>query len=230
MKVLPDGFQALGWPLGATLFLAYFPPPFYKHDSQLHGDPKWLFEDKYDIEARVSSKDVARWQALNEDAYLYKPAVVLQGMLKAVLEERCLLRVHAVDSKSVGYALTIAKHKKPLIMVDKSQDHPSQGDVIADGGYRTRSMEDKGQVDTFYQTSMSGFAEWLSLSATYPIVDRTGLKEKYHFSIRLTSPDSDADLSPISPFRLDEIGITLVKEQITVKTLYIDQIQKPSAN
>jgi uncharacterized protein (TIGR03435 family) len=230
IRVLPDGFEAVGFPLGDTLLLAYFPPPFFKHDSQLRGDPKWLFEDKYDIEARVSSKDVARWQGLGQDSYTYKPAVVLQEMLKAVLEERCLLRVHTVDSKSVGYALTIAKHKKPLVMVDKSKDHPSQGDLVPDGGYRTRSMEDGGEVQTFYQTSMSGFAEWLSLSANYPIVDRTGLKEKYHFSIRRTSPDSAADLSPILPFRLDEIGITLVKEEITVKMLYIDQIHKPSAN
>ena len=229
IKVLPDGFQAIGYPLGITLLLAYFPPPFFKHESQLRGDPNWLFEDKYDIEARVSSRDAARWQALNPD-FVYKSAGVLQGMLRAVLAERCLLSVHTIDSESVGYALTILKHNKNLIMVGKSEDHPTQGDIVPDGGFRTRSVEDGEDVQTFYQTSMSGFAELLNLTADYPIVDRTGLTAKYHFSIRHTPPDSPADASQIVPWRLDEIGIKLVKEKMTVKILYIDQIQKPSPN
>ncbi len=230
IRVLPDGFEAIGYPLGATLLLAYFPPPFYKHDAQLRGDPKWLFEDRYDIEARVSPADAAQWQALNQGVFMYQSAVMLQSMLKGVLAERCQLRVHTGDSKSLAYALTIANHKKTLIVVDKSEDHPSQGDLVPDGGYRTRSIEDGVDVQTFYQTSMSGFAEWLNLMADYPIVDRTGLTAKYHFSIRHTSQDGPADPLQIVPWRLDEIGIKLVKEEITVETLYIDQIQRPSPN
>lgn len=230
IRVLPNGFEAIGFPLGATLLLAYFPPPFYKHDSQLRGYPSWIFDDIYDIEARVSPADATQWQALNQDVFMFRPAVVLQSLLRKVLAERCGLRVHNVDSKSTGYALTVGKRKKTSITLDSSESHPSQGDVVPGGGFQSRSVEGGDEVRTFYQTTMPGFAEWLNLTSSYPIVDRTGLTAKYRFSIRHTPPEDSADPVQIVPWRLDEIGLKLVKEEITVKTLYIDQIQRPSPN
>jgi uncharacterized protein (TIGR03435 family) len=233
VKILPDGYQAINMPLETTILLAYFPTPYFKHQSELKNYPSWVESEAYDIDAKVSPADLAEWQRLNQN--MMQTPEVLQQMLRAVLMERCKLTLHSVPGQVDGYVLTADKNKPRL--EEQSDNKPSTpGMQLLDGGTTVGSIKDGRTVWTFYNTSMAALIGFLSLSAEGPIENKTGLQSKYHFTLTPWNSETDSvdqlasDPDPVVPFDLERVGLKLSRAKVATRMWIVDNIQRPSPN
>ena len=87
-------------------------------DDEISGAPGWLDSETYDVDAKVSSADLAALDKLDEKQRM--------RMLQPVLAERFQLKVHRAPKEIPVYALVIAKNGPKL-----HQAKP--GDTYADG-------------------------------------------------------------------------------------------------
>jgi uncharacterized protein (TIGR03435 family) len=102
--IQPNGYQARGQSLWATLMLANFAVDFSEWRSEmLLGLPPWASSTLYDIDARVASAELPRWQQQDRSHEL------LSQMLRTALEERCHLVMHHVTGKEKIFALVVGR-------------------------------------------------------------------------------------------------------------------------
>jgi uncharacterized protein (TIGR03435 family) len=237
IKILPDGYQARGMSLDNTILVAYFPAPYFKHEGELKGGPAWVYDDLYDIEAKISPADMAEWRGLSQN--LMQTPATLQMMLQAVLSERLKLVMHRVSNQVDGYALTL--NKRRLRIAREEGDHPSatSGMRLLDGGNALSTMKDGKPVWVFSHTSMAAFIGFLSFSADSPIVDRTGLQGKYHFDLDMVEPapetsgnDGNAAVDPdrVVPLDIEAVGFKLDRIKVSASSWAIDRVERPSSN
>lgn len=231
-QFLPDGYEALGVPLQRTLLLAYAPAPYFKHLDLVKGLPSWVSSETYDIRAKVAPADVARWQALRLNIAETSP--VLQEMLRAVLAERCNLRIHETDTMIDGFVLQMSA-KSPALVESSEPPVGDQGFPLIEGARAVISTKGEEQTYTFYNTPMSVFAGYLSFSSQYAVQDRTGLNGRYRFAllhIRNASPGADAaaQLDVPVPWDLKAIGMKVTREKAKSMLWTVDSIEKPSPN
>jgi uncharacterized protein (TIGR03435 family) len=128
-------------------------------DDWIRGGQKWLETDLYDLIAKTAPTE-------SDDT--------LRVMLQSLLAERFHLKVHKEPQPVTVSALTVAKSK------------------LKDTDPSTRSTcrlnnADGARVFTCQNTTMAQFAERLRGVATgyldHPVVDLTGLKDAYDFSV-----------------------------------------------
>jgi uncharacterized protein (TIGR03435 family) len=237
IKILPDGYQAKGMSIDDAILLAYLPAPYFKHRDELKGGPSWVYGELYDIEAKISPSDLAEWQRLNQN--MMQTPQMLQAMLRAMLIDRFKLVIHSAPTQVDGYALTLSKRKLRLEKESTDDASTAPGMQLPDGGKAVSSFQDNKPVWTFSGTSMAAFVGFLSLSANGPLVDRTGLRGKYHFSVSAwesepatseqgnpTAPDPDR----VVPLDIEALGLKLDRIKVPADSWVIDYIQRPSAN
>ena len=237
LKILPNGYEAKGMPIESTILLAYFPAPYFKHHDELKGVPSWVTGQAYDIEARISPSEVSEWQSLNQN--IMETPLVLQAMLRAMLTDRCQLKIHSAPAQVDGYSLTLNGH--PLRLTKEHADAQSSmpGMQLLDGGKAIRSLKDNKPVWTFYNSSMASLIGFLSLNAGGPIEDKTGLQGKFQFT--LSAFDSEAtpsaptdgslsDPDAVLPWDIGMLGLRLRKVKVPTQVWTIDHIQQPSPN
>jgi uncharacterized protein (TIGR03435 family) len=237
IRILPDGYQAKGMSLDNTILLAYFPAPYFRHRDELKGEPSWVSDEPYNIEAKISPSDLAEWQRLNQN--MMQTPQMLQAMLRAMLADRFNLAIHRAPTQVDGYALTLSNRKLRLEKDLTNDAPPVPGMQLPDGGEAVSSVQDNKPVWTFSGTSMAAFAGFLSLSANSPLVDRTGLQGKYHFSVSVwdqepatseqgnpAAPDPDR----VVPLDIEALGLKLDRIKVPADSWVIDYIQRPSAN
>jgi uncharacterized protein (TIGR03435 family) len=101
---------------------------------------------------------------------------------------------------------------------------------------------------TVRNMSMTDFAQWMQASVTdRPIVDRTGLKDRYDFKLKWTPDESQfaqfrssgevvrKRSNPNGPPPLDvairqQIGLRIDAVKATVDVIVIDHVEQPSPN
>jgi uncharacterized protein (TIGR03435 family) len=185
--------------------------------EKVAGGPPWLNVDRFDITAKSSN-------LTSKEA--------LHTMLQAILADRFKLAVHNEDRPLSFYALTLAKGNSPL-------------KVAAGGGESGCTHEDAAstvRAYTCHNMTIQTLAGWLRLAANgyfdHPVVDRTGLKGAYDFSLRWTvrgqlnrggdNPDTNVSLFDHLEKQLG-IKVEAVKEPAPV--LVVDHVnQTPTAN
>jgi uncharacterized protein (TIGR03435 family) len=236
VKILPDGYQAKGMSLETTILIAYLPAPYFKHQDELKGYPSWVANETYDIDAKVSSSDLAEWQRLNQN--MMQTPEVLQQMLRAVLTERCKLTIHSVSAQVDGYVLTADKSK--LKLEPQSDSEPAApGMKLLDGGTALNSLQDGKHVWMFSNTSMTALVGFLSFTAQGPMEDKTGLQGKYHFILTPWTPEAPSseptdqlatDPGPPIPWDLERVGLKVTRVKLPTKSWIVDSIQRPSSN
>jgi uncharacterized protein (TIGR03435 family) len=220
-----------------TILLAYSSAPYFKHHDELKGAPPWVHSELYDIEATISPSDLAYWERLNQN--MMQTPKVLQMMLRAVLLDRFKLEIHSASTEVDGYALVLSKRK--LRLEKELTDAPSTtpGMQLLNGGKAVSSMQDNRPVWTFSDTSMAALVGFLSFSAQSPLVDRTGLQGKYHFTLESSDPGSSTsqqnngsatDPDRVVPLDIEALGLKLDRIKVPTESWVIDQIQRPSSN
>lgn len=192
--------------------------------DQIVNAPAWLDSDQYDIVAEASK------QSTVEDMYL---------MLRNLLIERCHMRFHLETKEMAVYALTVDPAGPKLTR----HDAPNGGEPwIEQSG--TAPLHAKW---TATSANMDILAFRLSRVLDRPVVDKTGLKGDYDFTLAYTVElppglEAKAKLNGQSIDSLDTSGPTVfqaIREQLGLRLdprkgpapiMVIDHIEKPTSN
>jgi len=185
-------------------------------EEQVSGGPKWIDNDRYDLNAKSAG-----------------PAddPELERMLESFLAERFQLQVHRESKPVQGFALLVVKggiRAKPA----ESSEQP-------------RSQSHNGSL-TATAIKMDRFADWLARRLSVPVVDATRLPTPYDFGMvwdytqdRQLASSSLADAVPtaVDPkgqtlfmALQEQLGLRLEPRKVPVDTIVVDRAEKPAFN
>jgi uncharacterized protein (TIGR03435 family) len=197
------------------------------HARQIAGGPSWLDSDKYDVTGRP---DVPG-----------QPSVAqIKIMLQKLVADRFQLKFHREKKELSVYAIGIAKAGAKI---SKSQTDPNGlPSLFFGGGGPGGGMSFNVRNATI--ADVAGTLQAVVLDK--PVVDQTGLAEKYDFIVKFTpdpgqmagfgqggpppaadNPDAPPDL--FAAFQ-QQLGLKIETSKAPVDVLVIDKVEKPSAN
>lgn len=219
----PAGFSAR-ISLSQALLIAYAPPgpPSTWISVKMLNLPSWSGEP-YDVKGRVAQSDLQAWQNQSSDHEL------LRSALRAALKERCKLAVHEQPSQERVYELTIAKGGPKLKVADPHSTVPTVSVKLQSGGVMT-GIGDRGSEGwKYYSATMQDVAYYLTnVSRGIPVLDSTGLTERYDFS--LLHVQLPPDFEPVYSYPVDPLGLKLKSGNANRPILVIDHVERPTPN
>jgi uncharacterized protein (TIGR03435 family) len=192
-------------------------------DKQIVGGPAWFGSELYDIDG---VPDVQGQPSQKQ----------MKIMLQKLLADRFKLTFHHEKRELAVYAIAIAKGGPKLT---KSASGPN--DPMA---FFFRKL---GALTVRNQT-MADFASWMQAVMDKPVVDQTGLTDRYDFTLNWTPDDSQfaqfRGTGVTVPAATDDPNAppglyTAIQEQLALKldpvkaptdVIVIDHVEKPSAN
>lgn len=191
------------------------------HRKQIVNAPDWADSDKYDIAGVPDLPGEPNDQQSKR-------------MFQKLLADRFQLRFHTEKRELPVYVLSVAKNgPKNLTRSASSQE----GFSIPIGGTRG------GVKMTVWNGTMTNFAIFGLQGAVVdrPVVDRTGLTDRYDFALRWMPDESQfgghmqfgsvKDPQPdLFTAMQQQLGLKLEPMKAPVDVLVIDAVQKPSAN
>lgn len=208
--------------------------------SQIGGGPDWLNTDRFDVEAKLDKS-----QTPNPGPRPEKYHSIIRQMLQAELTQHTQLVVHMETKDLPTYGLVVAEGG-PKLQPAPTPDSPEGGKM---GVHRMMTQNGpSGQVVGLLAqgTPMTNFADQLSLQLGTPVIDRTGLKGNYNFSLqwaaeaeqsaaRRASVDNPAPASAdaaqsLSTALEQQLGLKLVPQTQPMPVVVIDHIEKPAAD
>jgi bla regulator protein blaR1 len=243
MMVRPDGLTAMGATLHMLIQNAYEIQYF-----QIVGAPKWVSSDRYDIEAKMDSSEIEKFQTLGPDQRVLES----KQMLQALLANRFRLVVHRETKELPGYALVVAKNGSKLHDAKPGDTYPN-GIKGPDGrsGEGLMIMGGNGGPLTGQGVPVESLVRVLSQQMGRTIVDETGLKGKYDFTLKWTpddragpmsaanqgggarsddAPPTDSSGPSIFTAIQEELGLKLESRKVPVEMVVIDHVETPSEN
>jgi uncharacterized protein (TIGR03435 family) len=190
--------------------------------KQIVGAPEWASRDRYDINA-VPDVDGAP-----------NPAQV-RTMIRKLLADRFQLKFHREQKEMPAFVLTVAKGGEKIAPTEMKGPLPGIGMGPAKGGLSM--MVRNGTLNDF-----TGFLQTIVLDR--PVVDHTGLKGKYDFTVTFLPDETEfngrspipklADGVEAAPGLFEALqqqdGLKLSAEKTNVEVLVLDKVEKPSAN
>jgi uncharacterized protein (TIGR03435 family) len=228
----PDGFIAENVPIITILYLAF--PEEVAITHSFKNVPGWVTSDRYDLIAKVAPEDVKAWQKVGHARY-DKP--LLEPMLQAVLADRCKLTFHLVPAEFAGHALVVDKPSPQLLPTDPAAPQALTGIALSGGGRAVFTGKDENQGQwAFHNATLTDLARFLSDSGLVTR-DRTGLPTRYDFVLSQEpydppEPTPGMPAPPRQPatWNLKPLGLRLIPAKVTVSTVVIDHIERPTAN
>jgi uncharacterized protein (TIGR03435 family) len=191
------------------------------HTKQIVDGPQWLLTDKFDIDG---IPDVGGRPNHNQ----------LRLMIQKLLAGRFKLIFHHEQRELAVYALVVGKKGPKLTKTDRK---PSD---------TTNFSYTNLVVLTVRNATMADFADGMQASfMDRPVVDQTGLPDRYDFLLKWTPdgsqssglgekgpPPTDDPNAPPGLYTAiqEQLGLKLVSTKAPVDVLVIDHIEKPSEN
>ncbi len=183
------------------------------HEKQLVGMPGWAESDHWDING---VPDVPGHPSLKQ----------MQSMVRKLLAERFGFKMHMEKREMAVYGLTVAKGGPKL---EKSKVNNPNGMSENDhdnGGQRGVNMTN---------ATMGEFALVMEFEMDRPVVDQTGLTERYDFKLTWTYDDSkvptDGTAAPSLFTAIQEqMGLKMEPVKASADVMVIDKVERPSAN
>ena len=234
-------------------------------DPQLSGGPAWIATDHYDIEATTNESPEER-RANPSSAVVGEHKAGLDQwaderrklMLRSLLAERFKLTLNQETRELPVYDLLVAKggpkfHETVVPPIDPNAPPPAPSGPPGPGQpFRGRGMRvGPGQL-TMNGGTMAMFADHLSQRLGRSVIDKTGLKGEYDFSLQWTPEQNEMMRSvfggglegtngkePAPPPDSGPTIFTALQEQLGLKlesakgpvTIYvIAHIEQPSPN
>jgi uncharacterized protein (TIGR03435 family) len=212
-----NSFATLNTPLSELIQFAYV-----IHEKQVTGGPSWMESEKFDILAKPDAPGIPN-------------APQLRAMLQKLLAERFGLQFHREKKELSAYVLTV---DKAGVKMTKAEGARSSLPGIGGRG--------PGAI-TVRNATMADFAQFLqSRVLERPVVDQTGLTERYDFILEW-KPDvppsaaSGEAGAPTLPAGLEDrpdlltairlqLGIKIESGKTQVETLVIDKVTRPTQN
>jgi uncharacterized protein (TIGR03435 family) len=187
---------------------------FTLQDYQIAG-PDWIGESLFDVAAVMpagTTRDTARL------------------MLRAMLEDRFGLKYHREQRELPTYVLVAGNGSSRLTAVDPEK----QKDKVVQTAFGPQkgisSIQTRGQY-TALAISMDDFARWLTHQADAPVLNQTGLPDRYEIELRWT-PETGGGYDPALLRAVQrDLGLRLEKRRMTREVLVIDHVEKtPTEN
>jgi len=181
-------------------------------EAQVFGGPKWVDEDRYDINAKAAGPAGGR---------------ELSAMFQSLLAERFHLVLHRETRALPGYALVLGKGGLRAM--------PSAPGTPWNSTSSRRSIEAEG-------CNMAGLAQKLSEVLHVPVADMTTVDGKFDFKLEWTPEDLQAKppsgtamtevaLGPsIFTALREQLGLRLEARKVPTEVLVIDRAEKASEN
>jgi uncharacterized protein (TIGR03435 family) len=172
-------------------------------EAQIVGGPKWLDEERYNIEAKAAGPVDDR---------------ELAAMMQAMLAERFQLVFHRETRPLSGYALVVAKGGLKL--------KASEPDTAS------RANTDRGRIEAEGCT-MALVAQKLAEAVHLPVVDQTAVAGQFSFTLKWTPDEMQAkEPGGPSLFTAvqEQLGLKLEGRKVPTEVLVIDRAEKASAN
>ena len=227
-----DGINLRGVTPLALIMYAYHLSP--TDIPRILGLPNGGNTEFYNIDAKVADSDVAAWSDVKS---LRSPIPALQ----ALLEDRFKLKAHFETRDTASYALVAAKGGPKFKEATHGDTYP-KGDKWPNGkpilGINTGF--DIGSHDhlTGQAATMASLASYLGSVLDRPVVDKTGLKGNYDFTMPFSREksndplldDSSASVPSVFTALPEYLGLRLETTKAPIRFLVIDYIEKPTAN
>ncbi len=218
-------------------------------DYQISGAADWVNSEHYDVEARLGSPAVDELQKLSPNDRIQ----ARQHMLQTLLADRFNLTIHRENKEVQVYMLIVAKNgpklqqAKPVVA---ESDKPKNS-AAAGNGYMTVGGD--GGVMSGQGVLLATLARMLTAYLHRPVLDKTGLIDKYDFTLRWTPdqiqpqrssgsqgppgdssntlPATDPNGGPSLFTAIQEqLGLKLESAKGPVEFIAIDRIERPSGN
>lgn len=174
---------------------------------QLEGGPSWLDEKNYDFVATTGDATPFTGQTL-------------APYLQSLLADRFHLVYHRTQKEFPVYVLTAAKSGPKLT--------PNAAGEKDSG---TNSNGNHGIVHmTGKNLTMAGFASFLANQLDRPVIDRTGLQERYDVKLDWSRSETDTTLPSIFSALQEQLGLRLEAGKGPVEILVIDSVDPPTSN
>ncbi len=183
----------------------------FNDEQRVLGGPSWATSDRFDVEARAAGPS-------------NNPELLL--MLQKLLAERFQLAIHRDTRNGSGFAIVPIKGGI-RIKPDETEAKP-------------RSNSHRGRIEA-QRISMAKLAETLSPMLNSRVIDETGAKGLYSFTLEWV-PDSanrtEPDAVPVANLggpSLDyvlahQLGVQLENRKLPVDLIVIDKAEKPTEN
>jgi len=226
-----DGFTARNVSLLKVIQAAYG----VHEEERIYGGPAWLNSKKIDIEAKMDVAEMTGYKDLSLDQR--------KAMLRALLVERFKLTLHHEAKEFSVYALLIAKNGPKL--QQSSSKSIRHSEIKGYDAVMTRRGRGHFEVQRF---AMADLAFLLHDSVGRVVVDKTGLTERYDFSLYWTPEDLTASATNPAPSNQqvaslpdsswpsifialqEQLGLRLESTKCPVDTIVIDHAELPSEN
>lgn len=194
------------------------------HSKQIVGAPDWFATDLFDIDGKPDTPG--------------RPNLKQMGvMVQKLLADRCALKFHHETRELSVYAITVAGGGPKMTKTTAAVNDPQGFGFRGLGDLVVRNM------------SMKDFATWMQSGVMdKPVVDQTGLADRYDFALKWTPDDSQfaqfRGAVTITPPKTDDPNAppslyTAVQETLGLKitatkapddVIVIDHVEKPSAD
>jgi uncharacterized protein (TIGR03435 family) len=170
-------------------------------DFQVTGGPKWLDQDRYDVNAK------AEGAAQGEQ---------LQQMLQTLLADRFQLVIHHEQKIAPAYALVLVKSGlkiKPVEAAEGSNSHGGNGELTVKG------------------MTMADLANYLSRRVGAPVADLTGTAGAFDYKlVWSTEGDKDDSQAALFSALQSELGVKVESRKLPMDLIVVDKAEKPSEN
>ncbi|HTA42184.1 MAG TPA: TIGR03435 family protein [Bryobacteraceae bacterium] len=211
-------FRTLNMSLADLIAFAY-----KVHPRQISGAPSWIESERYDIEAKPDMPGQPNDRQV-------------RGMLQKLLVDRFQLTIHHDKKELTAYTINVAKGGPKLT---KSEGNPNQLPGLGLRGLG-RAVIRNATISDFAST----FLQTIVLDR--PVVDQTGLTERYDFTLDWTVDETqfpDRQGLPVAPADPNaetfpdlftafqqQLGLKLESAKLPVDALVVDKVEKPSEN
>jgi bla regulator protein blaR1 len=204
-------------------------------DFQISGGPGWVNTDRYDVTAKISHSGISEGppdpRAMTDDQRKLRDNQ-LRERVRTMLADRFGLVIHKEMKDAPAYALVVAKNGPKLTAVAVPGE---QQGVRGNGRGHLQGMA--------APTPM--LASVLSNNLGRPVLDKTGLTEKYDWVLEWTpdgaiprpdgtGPDSPQPAEGTGPSIFtavqEQLGLRLDSIKAPVETVVIDHVDRPSEN
>ena len=218
-----DGITILNLPIIDLISNAFVRGPGGRY--RISGQPSWVNDDRYDIQAKVAPEDLAKWQNLTPG----DQRIAMQGFVIEYLK----LKYHQDTASHPYYALIVGKNGP------KMKEYAPGPEGLPASAARVCHMMPGNEADGV-ACPMRFLAALLSSHSDRPIVDKTGLTATYSFTLHFDSspdymPNHATDLVFLPPevaarsiaSAVKQIGLELVPKEGPLGGIVIDHIERP---
>ncbi len=189
-------------------------------DNRIEAMPSWATRKNYDIVAKVSDDDLDSLHRLSLEER--------RQMLRKMLAQRFNLRVHEIERVLPIYLMKVDTKGSKL----RESNLPMTPNAIQGiDGVIKQSQPGVLVVERF---SMRDLANTLTWDVGRPVIDNTGLKKRYDFSLhwspQMQSAGAASDGPSIFTALQEQLGLKLEASKRAMNVLFVDSLGAPTEN